>query len=521
MKMHDYTLHAEKLGRNLDLVVYGSAGKPVVAFPEGGTQCTTWENAGMVELLLPMIEAGDIQLICVESMDGSTWHGANLDDYYRLMNLEGYLDFVTGELLAFVRETLGSKELPLLCGAGTGATNAALAFVKHPELFGGLLAMSGNYNIRNFAVRELNDEWLGLSAVDVLGRAVQDEVQKAALIGKPIAFVVGQAEDDAELATQHEMEAACAVLGLDATFEYWGTDVNKDWYWYKEQTRQLLPGMLSPTGLVERRLVAKVESAKAECDHVTVRLERTKVELEAISKQLDAAKAAVDTAKARLDQEEAEVAKRTARQEELAAVAKAAWETRDAVAAQLAEATQKGEEAQAAVEAAAHDTSTAEWIRGEAEAALAEAEGAYKQIMAEVADATEAVRTATEVSSKAQLGLKEAQAEMDKELERASAPKKRGRRTTKSAAKADAKLAAKSDAKPAAEPAAKADAQSETKPASKAQAKPAPKHVAKPTPAEVAQKAPTKAAPANASAQTPAKAAKKPAARRTRKSQGK
>lgn len=505
MEMHDYTLHARALNRDFDAVVYGDKGPVVLAFPEGTTQCTSWENAGMIDILVPMIEQGQLRLVCVESMDGSTWHGTQLDDTYRLNNLRGYFDFVGQELLEFLHSLTGEKSAPFVIGAGTGATNAALAFARAPQNYAGLLAMGGSYDVRFAQVDNLTDEWLEFSTVDVVSGLVSQDAAPAdkntALAdyaNKPLAFVSGQAQGQWVLESYAKLKQLMAELGVEATFELWGADVDQDWYWYKEQLRQLLPGLLLPGGLVERRLVAKVEAASAECDHVTVRLERTKVELESATSGLDEAKVALEAAQARVAQEKSEVEKYAAEEERLGEAASIAWAERDRIETLLEEATITAEQAQSQVDEAAERRAAAEWICGEAQAALAGAAEGYKDAMALVTEAGDAVRAAEEVAKTAQERLAAAQAERESEHARLleQAAQKKQTPVKKPAAKATAKKA----------PTSKAAAKSAAKPAVKATAKPATKAAVKP--ATTTKPATTKTAPAKSTATTTTKVSK-------------
>lgn len=517
MEMHDYTLHAQVLNRDFDVVVYGDKGPMVLAFPEGTSECTSWENAGMIDNLVPAIEAGKLRLVCTDTMDGSTWHGTQLDDNYRLSNLQGYFDFVSHELLDFIHTLTSKATAPYVIGAGTGATNAALAFARAPQDFAGLLAMSGMYDVRYAQVDNLSEEWLAFSTVDVLGASAGtngDTADKnaalAAFANKPLAFVAGQAQGAQAVEGQAALERLMDELGIEATFELWGADVDQDWYWYKEQLRQLLPGLLVPGGLTERRLVAKVEAASAECDHVTVRLERTKVELEAATAALDEAKSALEAAQARLAQEDSEVAKYSAEEEQLGEAASIAWAERDRIETLLEEATIAAEQAQSQVDEAAEKRSAAEWIRGEAQAALAGATDAYKFAMAGVTEAGDAVRAAEEVAKTAQERLVAAQKE--RELEHARVQKQAAQKASGAASKSAATKASatKSSAKTSTKRTAKAPAKASTKATSKAPTKTAAKTTAKPTTKSVAKTEAKPAAKTKASAKPATKATAQP-----------
>ena len=57
------------LGRDMELLVFGNAGLPLLVFPTSMGRFFQWEDFGMVDALRDKIEAGFVQLFCVDSVD--------------------------------------------------------------------------------------------------------------------------------------------------------------------------------------------------------------------------------------------------------------------------------------------------------------------------------------------------------------------------------------------------------------------------------------------------------------------
>jgi esterase/lipase superfamily enzyme len=150
MKSEKFTLECKDLQKSFDVVVYGDAGRPVVVFPEGNSSFVSWQDAGMIDGLSALVEGGEAQLFCVDSADDLGWYARHAFVDYRLENIEAYLTFATKQLVPFVVKTAGSAEAPVALGAGMGALNATLLVLRNPNLFSGLLALSGTYDARYF-----------------------------------------------------------------------------------------------------------------------------------------------------------------------------------------------------------------------------------------------------------------------------------------------------------------------------------------------------------------------------------
>lgn len=395
MEITDYTLESEGLQKSLDVEVYGSAGRPVIVFPEGDSSCTSWENGGMIDALSALVDSGSVQLFCTDSVDDGGWYARFALSDYRIDNISGYFGFVEDVLVPFVAEHASTQDLPIAAGAGMGALNATLAVLRRPDLFGGLLALSGSYDARLFAGDDFDERWAEFSPVDILTR-----LPDGALAGHPLAFVCGQGANETGISSQRTLEGLLADRGIEATFEYWGFDVSHDWSWWQEEALQILPCLLSVDGLLDRRLSARAAIAQAAADHAAEVLRAARDELSAANAGIRAARTRAKSTAARVGTEEAVVERRAAVEARLADVARDAWAKRDEIAALLAEAEEAARSAQDAADAAAHDRAAAEWIAGEARAA---AEGAL----------TDKVAANKRVSA-AKVAVKEASADADR-----------------------------------------------------------------------------------------------------------
>ena len=61
------------LSQDMELKVYGHAGKPFVVFPAQGGRFYEYEDFGMVEACRPSIDAGRVTLVTIDSIDNQSW----------------------------------------------------------------------------------------------------------------------------------------------------------------------------------------------------------------------------------------------------------------------------------------------------------------------------------------------------------------------------------------------------------------------------------------------------------------
>ena len=64
---------SRNLGQDMELKVYGHAGKPVVVFPSSGGRFHEYEDFGMVDACRPAIDGGAVTLFTLDSVDRQSW----------------------------------------------------------------------------------------------------------------------------------------------------------------------------------------------------------------------------------------------------------------------------------------------------------------------------------------------------------------------------------------------------------------------------------------------------------------
>jgi esterase/lipase superfamily enzyme len=232
------------LGHDMVLRIHGHDGRPVIAFPTQEGRYWDFGDRGMVGACADLIEAGRLRIISVDGIDWQSWAdwGAHPGD--RARRHEDYDRYIADEVAPFARELTG-HENAWVTGASMGAYHAANALFRHPDLFDGLIAMSGLYQLRMFTGGHVDDAVYFNSPLLFLP-GLEDPWYLDRLRAARIAFVVGQgAWEDEMLEDTHAMEEILWMKGIPAIVDYWGDDVNHDWPWWQ----RMLPYYLERLGV--------------------------------------------------------------------------------------------------------------------------------------------------------------------------------------------------------------------------------------------------------------------------------
>ena len=245
MNRETVTAHSKNLGKDMSIRVYGESGWPIVAFPIQDAMSDCYEQFGMVDAMKEYIEGGKVQLFALDSVDAEGWSDRGGDNVLRVKVIEAFYNYVCEEVVPFVHERNGSDLRPLTMGCSLGATHALVAFLRRPDLFQGVIALSGGYDAQFFFGDWMNTTLYFNSPVHFLPNTPHGHPYIDLYNRREIVLCCGQgAWEEEGLRTEHIVDDAFRALGVDAWCDYWGNDVDHDWPWWQKQIQYFLPYVL-------------------------------------------------------------------------------------------------------------------------------------------------------------------------------------------------------------------------------------------------------------------------------------
>ncbi len=219
------------LGHGLEMLVYGTAGKPMLVFPSQEGRFFDYENFGMIEVLAPFINKGLIQVYCVDSNDKETWF-SDCDAHDKMLRAKDYENALISSVVPHILSD-GHKDAGILLhGCSFGAFHTALFAMKYPEYFDSAIALSGAYDISftlNRPIREITEAFNPISMSSFLPSATRKQLKNS-------LFVICSGQGPWE-EWNHEAESltnSLKSIGANAMLDLWGYDVSHDWPWWKK-----------------------------------------------------------------------------------------------------------------------------------------------------------------------------------------------------------------------------------------------------------------------------------------------
>ena len=241
--------YSSELGRDMEMKVYGHAGRPVLFIPCQDGRFFDFENFKMTDTWAPWIERGEVMVFSIDTMDLETWSNKTADPRWRIERHEQWMRYIVNEVAPFIRHTANERNgwdgTPgiIAFGCSLGATHAANLFFRFPHVFTGMLALSGIFSASYGWEGYWDQDVYNNSPVDYLaGMSADHPYIDAYRSGKGI-ICVGQGAWEMPETTRRVAELV-AEKNMGVWVDFWGHDVAHDWDWWYKQVPYFVPHLL-------------------------------------------------------------------------------------------------------------------------------------------------------------------------------------------------------------------------------------------------------------------------------------
>ena len=236
------------LSREMEIKVWGHAGRPVLFIPCQDGRFYDFENYKMTDVWAPYIESGQCMVFSIDTMDLETY-SAVYDASARISRHEQWMRYIYEEVVPFIRSMTnrrnGWEGTPgiITFGCSLGATHAVNLYFRYPDAFDGVLALSGIYTSEYGFPGYMDDNVYRNSPVHYMENLPCDHPYIAEYNRHKAVIVVGQGPWEIPDST-FRLQDICRRKGISVWFDIWGHDVKHDWDWWYKQTAYHIPHIL-------------------------------------------------------------------------------------------------------------------------------------------------------------------------------------------------------------------------------------------------------------------------------------
>ncbi len=223
--------HSPRIGIDMPIVAYGWAGPPLLMLPTASADFLEYERFGMINTLAPFIDAGRMRVYSVNSINKYSIFDYGQSPNIRTALLTAYDEYITQEVLPWIRNYSGDPwAMPVVTGISMGGYTSANTFLKHSDVFRGLIAISGSYDIRSYFGDYYDDNLYFNNPVDYVPN-LNDDYHLSRLRDRSIILFTGQGAFEDPSRT-YQLSDLLNAKGISHWLDVWGHDVNHDWPWW-------------------------------------------------------------------------------------------------------------------------------------------------------------------------------------------------------------------------------------------------------------------------------------------------
>ena len=241
------------LGRDMEMKVYGHGGRPVLFLPCQAGRFFDFENFKLTDAWSPWLESGQVMVFAVDTVDKETWSDKWSDPYWRIRRYEQWIAYITDEVVPFMRAMVNQRNGwtgepgVMVFGCSLGATHALNLFLRRPDLFDRVLALSGIYSAVYGFDNYMDDVVYRNSPVHYLAAMPKDHPFIQLYNRKKGVVCVGQGPWEIPETTR-QMAHIFHEKDIHLWVDFWGWDVSHDWEWWYKQVAYFVPYLLDQEG---------------------------------------------------------------------------------------------------------------------------------------------------------------------------------------------------------------------------------------------------------------------------------
>lgn len=227
---------SSRLGRPMEMFWYGHAGRPMIWFPTSKGTFHENEDFGLVGAVADHVDAGRIQIACVDSVDSESFYANYRHPAERIERHDQYDRYVYEEVVPFARNRTGGAKVATL-GASFGAYHAVNFALRHPDAVDKAVGFSGKYDIHSFLDGFWNDTAYFHCPTAYVPNMDGECVGR--VNGIDLAIVSGESDGLAD--ASRDMIRIFGEKGIRNRGDIWNAPYAHDWPWWREQIRQYVP----------------------------------------------------------------------------------------------------------------------------------------------------------------------------------------------------------------------------------------------------------------------------------------
>lgn len=220
--------HSPSLNKHMEIVMYGHYGTALLLLPTAAADYLEYERFQLIDAISKYINEGKVKVFSINSINNESWLNNQMHPRHKSIRHVQFNDYVFNEVVPFIRHKTSQETPIVLSGASLGALHSANLFFKRPDLFGGVIAMSGVYNLSTYTKGYYDEDVYFNSPAQYLPNLNDEYWLGHMRNNKKIHLLTGSGSYEAPGASRR-FSAILNDKGIPHELDVWGADMSHDW----------------------------------------------------------------------------------------------------------------------------------------------------------------------------------------------------------------------------------------------------------------------------------------------------
>jgi esterase/lipase superfamily enzyme len=228
MKKETHSWKSPHLNKDMTINFYGHYGFAIILFPALTDSVAECESEGMISVIKPYLDKGKCRIFAVETVNNESWLSKDISPELKSKRHYEYNNYVVEEVVPFIFNSCGGPVPIMTAGAKHGAFHAANKYFRRPDIFYGVIAMSGTYNLQHYCGEYFDQNCYVNSPVHYLPN-LHDDYWLSFLKNKHhVHLLSGSGTDENQSNTEH-LGSVLAQKSIPHSVSIWDDQWSHNW----------------------------------------------------------------------------------------------------------------------------------------------------------------------------------------------------------------------------------------------------------------------------------------------------
>ncbi|TXB67610.1 esterase family protein [Phaeodactylibacter luteus] len=236
MNREIHAWHSPALNKQMEIAVYGHYGFALLMLPTAAADYLEYERFHLIDAISGPVNEGKAKVFSINSINAESWLNPDMHPRHKAIRHQQFNDYVVREVVPFIQQATSADTPIYTCGASLGALHAANLYFRRPDLFSGVIGMSGDYDLSTYTKGYHDQDVYFNSPVQYLPNLQDGQLLQQIRQSRHIHIVTGSGQwenPDASRRFSHILNAK----GIPHELDVWGPDMPHDW----DTWRKMLP----------------------------------------------------------------------------------------------------------------------------------------------------------------------------------------------------------------------------------------------------------------------------------------